>query len=88
MMNLEMVDSSPWDFTLYKSETGEYIIKIIFSEGVYKIDVARYYHLTNEIDLLNINHTTLTELSKKIRNSPSNYEQKEIQPGDIKLTHR
>jgi hypothetical protein len=60
----------------------------MFSEGVYKIDVARHYHLTNDIVPLNINHTTLTELSKKIRNSPSNYEQKEIQPGDIKVTHR
>ncbi|NTX79442.1 hypothetical protein FCL49_11085 [Serratia proteamaculans] len=88
MINLVMVDSSPWDFTLYKSETGEYIIEIMFSEGEYKIDVARYYHLTHDIDLLNINHTTLTELSKKIRNSPSNYEEKEIQPGDIKVTHR
>ncbi len=62
MINLEMVATSTWDFTLYKSETGEYIIKIMFSEGMYKVDVARHYHLTNEIDLLNINHTTLTEL--------------------------
>lgn len=69
-MDLEMVGSSPLDFTLYKSGTGEYIIKVMFSEGVYKIDIARYYHLTNDIDPLNINRTIPTELSKKIRNSP------------------
>jgi hypothetical protein len=88
MINLEMVDSSHWDFTLYKSETGEYIIKVMFSEEVYKIDVTRHYHLTNDIDLLNINRPILTELSKKIRNSPSNYEEKEIELENIKVIHR
>lgn len=37
---------NPWDYTLYKSPDGIYVLKVMFSEGEYKIDVGRYFRLT------------------------------------------
>ncbi|AGB83051.1 hypothetical protein D781_2800 [Serratia sp. FGI94] len=85
MISVEKIDSSPWDFTFYKSDAGDYIIKVMFSEGVYKIDVGRYYYLANEIDSSEINHSTLIELANKIRSDPFNYNDKEIAPEEIRV---
>ncbi|WBF47080.1 hypothetical protein [Serratia rubidaea] len=74
----------PWDFTVYLTETGEYIIKVMFSEGDYKVDIERYYNLTTEIGLSEQNKRIFNELSEDIRKNPSIYKDKEISPGEIK----
>ncbi|BBY28665.1 hypothetical protein [Mycolicibacterium sediminis] len=35
--------SRAWDYTLYESTDGSKILKVMFSEGPYKIDVSRYF---------------------------------------------
>lgn len=43
MSDLKQTMGNPWDFTLYVCGNGNYIIKVIFSEGQYKVDVARFF---------------------------------------------
>lgn len=35
----------PWDYTLYRAADGSLFIKVVFSEGDYKIDVGRFFRL-------------------------------------------
>lgn len=42
-MQLSKIAMNPWDFTLYSSEDGLLVMKVIFSEGCYKVDVGRYF---------------------------------------------
>lgn len=85
MKKLTKIDSSPWDFTLYIDQKKEYIIKVMFSEGIYKVDVARYFSLTPEEIHATKDHEKLVELSKKIRDHHSLYISREISPSDITL---
>ncbi|MCW1973761.1 UNVERIFIED_ORG: hypothetical protein FHW05_002625 [Pantoea agglomerans] len=41
-MSAVKVAINPWDFTLYKCDDSTYIMKVIFSEGEYKVDVERF----------------------------------------------
>ncbi|MBU3895150.1 hypothetical protein KH388_20870 [Serratia rubidaea] len=83
-MSFKTLHSQPWDFTVYLTETGEYIIKVMFSEGDCKVDIERYYDLTTEIGPLKTNDFIFNKLSHAIRNNPSYYKDKEINPGEIK----
>ncbi|MGD8165577.1 hypothetical protein [Pantoea sp. FN0307] len=47
MSDLKQIMVNSWDFTLYVCGNGDYIIKVIFSEGQYKVDVARFFLLKN-----------------------------------------
>lgn len=42
-MELSRVAASPWDFTLYAADNGSMVMKVMFSEGDYKIDVGRFF---------------------------------------------
>lgn len=42
-MELKKIAMNPWDFTLYKATDGSIVMKVIFSEGDYKIDVGRFF---------------------------------------------
>lgn len=46
-MSAVKVAINPWDFTLYKCDDSTYIRKVIFSEGEYKVDVERFFILTD-----------------------------------------
>lgn len=68
----------PWDFTIYMCANGDYIIKVMFSEGQYKFDVARFFCFNkNEISsLLDMNEIEI--ISEKIRSDYENYKVKEL----------
>ena len=42
-MELKRVTMNPWDFTLYSTTEGGHVLKVVFSEGAYKMDVERYF---------------------------------------------
>lgn len=44
-MKVRTVDMGSWDFTLYEAQDGSNVLKVMFSEGYYKIDVERYFVL-------------------------------------------
>lgn len=83
-MSIKTLHSQPWNFTVYLTETGEYIIKVMFSEGDCKVDIGRYYALTTEISSLKTEEHILNALSQAIRKNPSFYKDKEINPEEIK----
>lgn len=42
-MKLTSIAMNPWDFTLYTSDDGSMVMKVMFSEGDYKTDVGRFF---------------------------------------------
>ncbi|WP_197374146.1 hypothetical protein [Mycolicibacterium baixiangningiae] len=58
MIELNKIAMNPWDFTLYKANDGSIVMKVIFSEGDYKIDIGRFFMIdslgngTDDIELL------------------------------------
>ena len=50
MTELTKVAMNPWDFTLYRSGDGAHVLKLVFSEGEYKMDVERYFLLDDPVD--------------------------------------
>lgn len=74
---------NPWDFTLYKCDDSYYVMKVIFSEGDYKVDVERYFIVT---DLINSNETEgLKKISSEIRSNYAVFKDKEISKKDFNL---
>jgi hypothetical protein len=65
-MEVSRISMNPWDFTLYKSNDGSLILKVIFSEGEYKTDIGRYFVIDpSGIDTANLED--LKKLSAQIR---------------------
>ncbi|BBY17209.1 hypothetical protein [Mycolicibacterium litorale] len=42
-MQLSKIAMSPWDFTLYATENGSRVLKVMFSDGDYKVDIGRFF---------------------------------------------
>ncbi|MEH3142845.1 MAG: hypothetical protein PGN37_22325 [Mycobacterium kyogaense] len=42
-MELRRITMNPYDFTLYQDASGGFVIKVVFSEGDYKMDIERYF---------------------------------------------
>jgi hypothetical protein len=57
---------NPWDFTLYKSDEGSLVMKVMFSEGNYKIDIGRYFMIATT-DNGNHDIEELKRLAERIR---------------------
>lgn len=73
----------PWDFTLYRCGNETHVLKVIFSEGDYKVDVERFFILTDS--LLNAEDlvSTCERLSENIRMSYKDYAKSEISKRDF-----
>lgn len=78
MTKLVKILMNPWGFTLYKDNDANYIIKVMFSEGEYKIDVARFFFFKQEEIDFSEEPENMKALSEKIRGSYSDFIQKEI----------
>jgi hypothetical protein len=50
MIELRKVALNPWDFTLYRSNEGAHALRVVFSEGEYKMDVERYFVIDTPLD--------------------------------------
>jgi len=72
-----------WDFTLYRCENDTHVLKVIFSEGDYKVDVERFFIVTdsqlNAEDLM----STCERLSANIRMSYEDHVNSEISKRDF-----
>ena len=78
MNNINTVLINPWDFTLYKCGNGDYIIKVIFSEGSYKVDVARFFHFYNNEISCTEEINKIKSISEKIRSHYNDYREREL----------
>lgn len=78
MANLTKIILNRWDFTLHQKNDGGYILKVMFVEGGYKIDVARFFKFSkNEITQYD-NLDYMKKLSENIRKDYEKYKSKEI----------
>jgi hypothetical protein len=59
-MKVRQIAMNPWDFTLYESHEGSLILKVMISEGDYKIDIGRFFVL----DSLSIDRNDVEGLKK------------------------
>ncbi|MGX9252804.1 hypothetical protein [Pantoea ananatis] len=84
-MSTLKVAMNPWDFTLYKCDDSVYIMKVIFSEGDYKIDVERFFILTDYVSGIECNTQELIKISQKIRDNYNLYKDREISKSDFNM---
>ncbi|BDT91465.1 hypothetical protein IFM12275_14410 [Nocardia sputorum] len=50
MMDLHQIAMSSWDFTLYRTDEGAHVMKVVFSEGEHKMDVERYFAIHSPLN--------------------------------------
>ncbi|KAA5929621.1 hypothetical protein F3I27_01365 [Pantoea sp. Bo_2] len=84
-MSKNKIAMNPWDFTLYECEDSSYVMKVMFSEGDYKVDVERFFIVTPYIGIHSIDIEMLKDLSKKIREGTGQYVIDEISKEDFEL---
>lgn len=83
-MEVSRVAMNPWDFTLYQTGNGAFILKVIFSEGEYKSDIGRYFALDKlTIDSTNIDDLKL--LASQIRSDYPNVPLQQIEKSAITI---
>lgn len=78
-----IVAVNSWDFTLYKCDDLYYVMKVIFSEGDFKVDIERYFIVTEFISVNATNVEELKHLSSKIRESYYLFRGNEISKKDF-----
>ncbi|EMO0475569.1 hypothetical protein RJ490_005438 [Pluralibacter gergoviae] len=81
MNNLKKIAMNPWGFTLYESDKGTVVIKVMFTEGDYKVDVGRFFFLDSKVSELDIEY--LKAISKKIRENYQDYKVIEVLKSDL-----
>ncbi|KMK24965.1 hypothetical protein ABW12_24930 [Pluralibacter gergoviae] len=79
--NLKKIAMNPWGFTLYESDKGTVVIKVMFTEGDYKVDVGRFFVLDSKVSELDIEY--LKAISKKIRENYQDYKVIEVLKSDL-----
>jgi hypothetical protein len=82
-VELRRVSLNPWDFTLYSSTEGSLVLKVVFSEGVYKMDIERYFVIGSLDD---DSMDALKLLAAKIRDDYPNTPYSEIRKADVTIT--
>jgi hypothetical protein len=82
LIQVSQVATEPWDFTLYKSRDGCWVLKVVFSEGIYKIDVGRYF-LLDRPQIESANTDELKRLSAQIRANYPDVSPPEIAKSDL-----
>jgi hypothetical protein len=66
VFEIRRIASRPWDFTLFESNDGSYILEVTFSEGEYKIDVGRFFRI-NHLIAMDRTPMALSDLAAQIR---------------------
>jgi hypothetical protein len=84
-MQLRKVAMNPWDFTLYSTEDGSHVLKVIFSEGEYKMDIGRYFLIDVAPDIADTDLDTLKLLANEIRNAYPEVRYREIKKADLTI---
>lgn len=53
---MKPIAETPWNFTLYRTDEGTSVIKVMFSEGVYKMDRGRYFLIDQALNSADVEH--------------------------------
>ncbi len=85
-MQLSKVATNPWDFTLYSADDGSYVLKVMFSEGEYKVDIGRYFVIDAAPDITDDYLDELKALANKIRVAYPEVAYREIKKADLTVT--
>jgi phage terminase large subunit-like protein len=83
-MELKRIAMNPWDFTLYESKDGSFVLKVIFSEGEYKVDIGRYF-IVDPLSPDNMTIEALKELSARIRTDYPNVSFPQVEKSNLKI---
>lgn len=78
MTNLKKISVNPWDFTLYQKKDGEFILKVMFSEGDYKIDVARFFLFSFDEMVKPLDVDYVKSISGNIRANYNSFQSREL----------
>ncbi|WP_146108527.1 hypothetical protein [Mixta gaviniae] len=78
MNNINIVLSNPWDFTLYKCGNDDYVMKVVFSEGPYKVDITKFFYFYNNEISCTEEINKIKALSAKIRSNYDDYRGREL----------
>ena len=84
-MGTKKISMNPWDFTLFESDNVGYVMKIIFSEGDYKVDVERFVIVGSLVSGKENDIEFLKSVAKQIRDNYSSYTSKEISKADFSV---
>jgi hypothetical protein len=84
-MDINRIAMNPWDFTLYESQEGSLILKVIFSEGEYKTDIGRFFVVDSlRIDRNNIED--LKQLAARIRAEYPSVSLPQLEKSELTIT--
>jgi hypothetical protein len=81
-MELSRVAMNPYDFTLYSTAAQSFVLKVVFSEGAYKMDVERYFAIG---ELENESVDALKLLAQRIRAGYPETPYTEIPKADVTI---
>jgi hypothetical protein len=85
-MQLTKIAMNPWDFTLYSTEDGSRIMKVMFSEGEYKVDIARFFLVAKSQNDIDASLDELKKLADGIRTAYPEVAYPEIKKADVVIS--
>ncbi|WLI76402.1 hypothetical protein Q5705_17730 [Kosakonia sp. H02] len=83
MNYINRISFNPWDYTLYQIIDGGFVLKIVFSEGVYKVDIERYFLFTANGIITPLDAEYMKALSENIRCDYARFQLREITKGQF-----
>lgn len=83
MIEMKTLTMSPWDFTLYATGDRSRVMKVMFSEGDYKVDIERLFLIAGS--QLDESLDELKKLASKIRSEYPAVAYPEIMNADVAI---
>ncbi|SEL30731.1 hypothetical protein SAMN04487787_10927 [Kosakonia sacchari] len=78
MNYINRISFNPWDYTLYQIIDGGFVLKVIFSEGVYKVDIERYFLFAADEIIKPLDTEYMKVLLESIRCDYARFQSQEI----------
>jgi hypothetical protein len=82
-MQLTVIAIKPWDFAVYSAEDGSRIMKVMFSEVEYKVDIGRFFLIVKPEDEIDASLDELKNLADAIRATYPKVAYPEIKKADV-----
>lgn len=83
MNYINRISFNPWDYTLYQIIDVGFVLKIVFSEGVYKVDIERYFLFAADELITPVDAEYMKALSESIRCDYARFQSQEITKGQF-----
>jgi hypothetical protein len=83
LIEIRRISVEPWDYTLYEASDGLLILKVIFSEGDYKMDVGRFFMVDSEYRDSDVEK--LKSLSAAIRDDFPNVRYEQVEKKNLQI---